>query len=270
MTEFLPLSEDYEARLATMLRAIGQRSGVEPDELTGFWPMLGHKYERKLLVVGKAVNGWLDKTTRSQLAVPAQAASFAQSMRTTVSRGDCPMAWVTDLWGNPGGYSTARSAFWRFARNALIRLDPNAEDDPLWSGRLAWSNLAKVAPWSGGNPEGKLLDDPARVRASPVGRRSGDVRTRDSARDDRAMVVRAVRRRARAGSRLARRWARGLRRTGRPAVRHRAPSAGQAPGGAGRGARRGGTEAVRLDDLVGPVNEHVSSHRANRGTPDHA
>ena len=157
MTEFLPLSVDYERHLATMLRAIGQRSGVEPDELTGFWPRVGHKYDRRLMVVGKAVNGWHDSVVRDRLAVPAGAAEYAQTMRRTAAHDDCPMSWVTLAWGKSGGYSTARSAFWRFARQALIRLDPDAEQDPLWSGRLAWSNLAKIAPWSGGNPAGKLL-----------------------------------------------------------------------------------------------------------------
>ena len=69
------------------------------------------------------------------------------------------MAWVTDAWGRGGGeYSTARSAFWRHVRGVLASIDPNSAGDPSWSSRLAWSNLAKVAPSSGGNPTGNLLD----------------------------------------------------------------------------------------------------------------
>lgn len=62
------------------------------------------------------------------------------------------------LWGGGGHYSTARSAFWRFVRRTLAVIDPASVDDPEWSSRVAWTNLAKLAPWGGGNPGGALLD----------------------------------------------------------------------------------------------------------------
>lgn len=65
---------------------------------------------------------------------------------------------ATDAWGRRGEYSTARSAFWRFTRRFLAHLDRPSALDPHWSSRLAWTNLAKLAPWSGGNPGGVLLD----------------------------------------------------------------------------------------------------------------
>jgi hypothetical protein len=40
----------------------------------------------------------------------------------------------------------------------LAAVDPASRDDPLWSSRLAWSNLAKLAPAEGGNPGGPLLE----------------------------------------------------------------------------------------------------------------
>ncbi len=73
------------------------------------------------------------------------------------------MAWVTEAWARPGGYSTARSAFWRFTRRVLAQLDGPSALDARWSSRLAWTNLAKLAPWSGGIPGGSLLDIQRRI-----------------------------------------------------------------------------------------------------------
>ena len=67
------------------------------------------------------------------------------------------MQWVTDAWGRPGGYSAAKSAFWRHIRTVLGTIEPASAGDPQWSGRLTWTNLAKIAPAGGGNPNGRLL-----------------------------------------------------------------------------------------------------------------
>ena len=154
------LSLDYGRCYEDRLRAAGTTPGVEPPELASFWPMVGHAYAGELMVVGRAVNGWIDQVVVADLATPAvyrEAAVAAR--RASESTGGCPMRWVTDLWGRPQGeYSTARSPFWRFVRSVLAAVDPASRDDPRWSGRIAWSNLAKLAPWDGGNPGGALLD----------------------------------------------------------------------------------------------------------------
>jgi len=156
MTYALPSA--YEAEVVRILTALGAAEGVGPTELTGFWPRVGHAYARRLLVIGRAVNGWIDQVTVDELGRPGGPERFAAVMRSTAERPDgCAMVWVTDAWGRPGGYSTARSAFWRMTRRVLAHVDPESVDDALWSGRLAWSNLMKVAPWAGGNPGGATL-----------------------------------------------------------------------------------------------------------------
>lgn len=61
------------------------------------------------------------------------------------------MGWVLDRWGDSdGGYDTARSQYWNTARRVIEGLHPDWEAD--WPSHLAWTNLAKVAPYDGGNP----------------------------------------------------------------------------------------------------------------------
>ena len=57
------LPSSYEAEVVGMLSAIAQADGAEPDELTGFWPRVGDAYAGRLLVIGRAVNQWIDKAT---------------------------------------------------------------------------------------------------------------------------------------------------------------------------------------------------------------
>ena len=154
------LSLAYRELYESLLRAVATTPDVEPDVLASFWPMVGHRYTGALMVIGRAVNGWIDQVAVRDLADPAAcSAAAAAARRTSEDSGGCPMRWVTNAWGRPvGQYSTARSAFWRFVRSVLVATDPASRDDPLWSSRLVWSNLAKLAPWAGGNPGGALLE----------------------------------------------------------------------------------------------------------------
>lgn len=154
------LSDTYADDFRALLVAAGRTPGVEPDQLAVFWPMVGARYTGELMVVGRAVNGWIDSARTSELGDEAvTAAATAAARRTSEGSGGCPMRWVTEAWGRGGGkYSTARSAFWRLTRRVLALVDADSRSDPLWASRLAWSNLAKLAPCLGGNPGGQLLE----------------------------------------------------------------------------------------------------------------
>jgi hypothetical protein len=153
------LSSEYEASYDWMLSAIAAAPGVPEDPLAVFWPMIGHAYQRQLMVIGKAVNGWIDDVQAVELTDPVARENILRAARRT-SEGEesSRMRWVTASWGNPGGYSTARSAFWRHIRAVLAAVDAGSSHDPEWSSRLVWSNLAKLAPAGGGNPGGPLLE----------------------------------------------------------------------------------------------------------------
>ena len=70
------------------------------------------------------------------------------------------MRWVIDLWEARDSYNTRRSAFWRVIRNTLRDLDIcDVENEYVpWSSHLVWSNLYKVSPAEGGNPNNALIN----------------------------------------------------------------------------------------------------------------
>lgn len=131
-------------------------SRLSPTELTAFLCMAGSLYEGRLMVVGRAVNGWTDGVLPADLAQPAKAQAFAKTVFESVTGANCPMAWVSESWGTTSGYNSRRSAFWRSIRAVVHGLDIANVLLPQWPSHLLWSNLYKVAPAQGGNPDGNL------------------------------------------------------------------------------------------------------------------
>jgi hypothetical protein len=151
--------EERDLLASAILPAVGRDAAqLLPFEVTGFLAMAGHLYDRRLMVIGRAVNGWADGILPSALASPSAVESYANLVRASViGHGGCPMRWVTDGWGNrQGQYNTRRSAFWRVIRGVVGGLGIADVEDRSWPSHLVWSNLYKVAPCKGGNPGGRL------------------------------------------------------------------------------------------------------------------
>lgn len=144
--------------LATqILPAIGASYSRLPlSDLTGFLAMSGHLYQNGLMVVGRAVNGWTDGVSPATLLVPANAHTYANKVLETVTGANCPMNWVSDCWGADIDYNTRKSAFWRAIRAVVHGLRIADVLLPQWPSHLVWSNLYKVAPAAGGNPNATL------------------------------------------------------------------------------------------------------------------
>ena len=100
-----------------------------------------------IMFVGRSTNSWL--TTCEDVNV-----LFGN---TEDSIFNCPdqMKWVEDLWDNKkkGDYNTARSAFWRVIKAVTKTFHPGT-----WYSHVAWSNVYKISPDSGGNPNNKLCN----------------------------------------------------------------------------------------------------------------
>jgi hypothetical protein len=94
-------------------------------------------------------------------------AAIARRGGESTVNGD-PLGWVMDRWKRrDGGYDTSTSQFWTTIRHIVLAGHP--EWPEIWPSHIVWTNLAKFAPWAGGNPGGSLLaiqreDGPALIR----------------------------------------------------------------------------------------------------------
>lgn len=138
---------------------VGQNAQTLPaKEITGFLAMTGDLYTGDLMVIGRAVNGWLRGIMPAELGQREIANEYAEEVfRSVTAKGKCPMQWVTESWGDTkGDYNTARSAFWRVIRQTVGVLGVADIEDTKWPSHLVWSNLYKIAPAGSGNPGSAL------------------------------------------------------------------------------------------------------------------
>ncbi len=96
------------------------------------------------LFIGKAVNGWI--TNETDLAK-----LFDLTNPDRIFARKDQIEWVNNLSGNTKGYNTRKSAFWRLIKKVSETYYPEK-----WYSNIAWTNLYKIAPWGGGNPNRKL------------------------------------------------------------------------------------------------------------------
>jgi hypothetical protein len=149
----MTLTDGYGLLFGGMLADAANATENVDLPLTPFWPISGARYDSELLVIGRAVNGWVGDWTVRQLRDPSFRLAVVASLRDDAEPVERDrMGWVTDLWGATSGYSTRRSAFWRVLRRL------SSGDQPLadWPSRLAWTNLYKVSPAAGWNPGADL------------------------------------------------------------------------------------------------------------------
>ena len=76
---------------------------------------------------------------------------FAEGDEECIFARENQMAWM-EYDETESGYRPSRSALIRTMRNVASEY----YDD--WSSHIAWSNLYKIAPWEGGNPNDELCD----------------------------------------------------------------------------------------------------------------
>lgn len=148
-----------------ILAPVGAAEAGGPNCLTGFLPMRGDLYKPGgLMVVGRATNDWRTHISWNCLGSDKSRKEYTREVVSANSdpEGKCPMAWVTELWGNTkhsekyeSTYNTKLSAFWRVIRKVTSELHTITEDESNFSSWLVWSNLYKLSPTSD-NPGRKL------------------------------------------------------------------------------------------------------------------
>lgn len=110
---------------------------------------VGRHYNQKLLVVGRAPNGW-DGAVR----IDDREEYYRENAKLFIGRlGSDSLDWVDQQRGAPRG-NTNRMALWRLTRSLAAAFNGNLEDSLHYA---AHTNLYKMAP-DGGNPGPRLMD----------------------------------------------------------------------------------------------------------------
>lgn len=102
------------------------------------------KDNKGILFVGKAVNGWITNNQNVEKL-------FSKENKEKIFNRKEQIEWVDKLSGNKKGYNPRKSAFWRLIKKVSETYYPKE-----WYSNIAWTNLYKIAPWSGGNPSLKM------------------------------------------------------------------------------------------------------------------
>lgn len=151
--------EERELLAEKVLKPVAERaSRLRDRKLTGFLAMSGNAYDRGLMIVGRATNGWIEPgVTPRELGDPNIRGDHVREVQqeSLTEDGSCPMLWVTRLWPKKRyekRYCTGSSAFWRSVCGAVKNLGIANVENVDWPSHLVWSNLYKLAPVKGGNP----------------------------------------------------------------------------------------------------------------------
>lgn len=108
---------------------------------------IGKKNSRKMLVVGRAPNGWGKSINKCSLEDCQELLdSFIPTIYST------NLNWVDDCWGATKGYNTKKSAFWRVSKMLAKNF---VSDNKDCIDHICWSNLYKISPEEG-NPSNRL------------------------------------------------------------------------------------------------------------------
>lgn len=136
-------------KLKPLYQKLLEATPSQAKDLCTFFPQAGKNYLQapcRILVVGKAVNGWCKGSTDSDIET-------LFSPEGIVNRPD-EMIWINKLWQSTQSnkYNTRKSAFWRVIKGVSTQVCQKED----WWNWIAWNNLYKRAPSKGGNPSAKL------------------------------------------------------------------------------------------------------------------
>ena len=136
----------FEENLKCFIKNIKERNNYQTKEYCLLFPMIGKSYEKRkgLFIIGRATNGW--DNSFSANCITGTNKLIKESIDSSMpSKGKC----VFDEWFKDEKYNHCRSSFWRVTERITKEIFKNSNDD--WTHYIAWSNLFKIAPKSGGN-----------------------------------------------------------------------------------------------------------------------
>ena len=128
-----------------------------------FVPIQGEYYQknsRKFMLIGRAANGWESLSTDSKDAF----GNAAESQFKDYDRWN----WIENVNGTlycSGGkeknlskrYCIDKKPYWVYTKSIWEQLSGIVHDDVIWQKNIVWSNLYKVSPLCGDNPNWKSI-----------------------------------------------------------------------------------------------------------------
>lgn len=137
-------------------------------KLSNFFPICGADYGRfgnvRLMVVGRAVNGWDEFKAGDRDAFMASAEQYIDGQgflwlghenKNGVLDDELAAESYINAHGEKVHYDLRTSPFWRTTKVITQRLYDWAESEipARWYEHIVWSNLYAIAPKDGGNPD---------------------------------------------------------------------------------------------------------------------
>ncbi len=129
------LREALKPLYASLLNNVSQFEGEKAVFCMQWGKDFPTEQNTGILFVGRAVNGW-DTAENAEEIFEEGSGLFAAENQ---------MRWVED------GNELSVSAFWRVVKNVASHFYPDE-----WWAHVAWSNVCKIAPYAGGNPNDAL------------------------------------------------------------------------------------------------------------------
>lgn len=154
----MPTTREITVFKDEILTQVGNDAILNPNhwlyEVSGFLAIKG-KYSASggLMAIGRSVNGWGNcGKFPYDLQYQEVRENFAEEVVRFIGVDvKCPML---NHWGN----NNNRSSFGRVLRRVIRELEiPNFNEEE-WPSYLVWSNLYKLSPHKGGNPNTELCD----------------------------------------------------------------------------------------------------------------
>lgn len=121
----------------------------------------------KLMVVGRAVNGW-----KNDLQSSYTVEQIVEHVFNIQFNFNCIVDYSRT---SDGEYNFRRSAFWQLIKRVLelygeSEPDKWYDDEKNWQEKIVWSNLYRVSPVAGGNPDEKLQKETYEISAEILAR----------------------------------------------------------------------------------------------------
>ena len=142
------MNEMAEAYRKLLEECYASKDRYSESYLCAFSMGVGRKYSGKLLVIGRATNGWVNGFSKQDID------DCKRALEALIPEiGKDSLDWVTKQWGASKGYNTRKSQFWRVSRMLAKCIADNSDD---CFAHIGWTNLYKIAP-DGGNPSNRLM-----------------------------------------------------------------------------------------------------------------